>query len=242
MDLLNSLMACASGEYHTVTLSDDGVVYLFGRNNEGQLGLGHNNNVSLPGTISNLPKIMEISCGAFFTICIDIEGGLWSFGQNQNGQLGKGHTININFPQKLINIPPVRSVSCGCYHTLIITNDSNLWSCGRNEYGQLCLEKTGNQSNFQQTAFEQISKISAGGYHSFFQNTKGEIFGCGDNSYGQVGLGNFDHPQINVTLIPNLSLNIVQFCSGYHSSLFLDSKRKCIFCWKQCEWQSWSLS
>ena len=67
-------------------------------------------------------------------------------------------------------------------------------------------------------------KISAGAYHSLFQNNKGEIFGCGQNGHGQVGLGHFNHPQIKVTLIPNLPLNIVQFCSGYYHSLFLDSK------------------
>ena len=35
-------MACVSGSYHTITLSDDGTAYSFGRNREGALGLGHN--------------------------------------------------------------------------------------------------------------------------------------------------------------------------------------------------------
>ena len=33
-------MACVSGEYHTITLSDDGTVHSFGRNSFGALGLG----------------------------------------------------------------------------------------------------------------------------------------------------------------------------------------------------------
>ena len=122
-------MACAIGQYHTITISDDGVVYSFGKNNVGQLGLRHNNNVSLPSPICGLPKIMEISCGASFTVCVDYEGGLWSFGDNKYSQLGTGNKSNYNIPQKIEHIPPVRSVSCGLYHTLIITNDSNLWSC-----------------------------------------------------------------------------------------------------------------
>ena len=189
------------------------------------MGLGHNNDVSLPTPIPNLPKIMEISCGEYFTVCIDKEGGLWSFGSNDYGQLGTGNTTDYNIPQKIEQIPLVRAVSCGSNHALIITNDSNLWSCGSNCYGQLCLEnKVKNQSKYQQTSFQQISKISAGCYFSLFQNNKGEIFGCGENSSGEVGLGHYNHPQINVTLIPNLPLNIVQFCSGYDHSLFLDSK------------------
>ena len=112
-------MAC--GYAHTVTLSDDGIVHSFGRNTEGQLGLGHNNDVSLPTPIPNLPKIMEISCGSKFTVCIDNEGGLWSFGQRNRGT---GNKKSKNFPQKIAHIPPVQAVSCGYSHTLIITNDS----------------------------------------------------------------------------------------------------------------------
>ena len=217
-------MLCACGYQHTVVVSNDGEVHSFGYNNNGQLGLGHNNNVSLPTPIPNLPKIMEISCGYEFTVCIDKEGGLWSFGANSHGQLGTGNTTSYNIPQKIEHIPPVRSVSCGRYHALIITNDSNLWPCGKNDHGQLCLgNKGGNQSKYQQTSFQQISKISAGGYHSLIQNNQGEIFGCGYNQYGVVGLGHFNHPQIKVTLIPNLPENIVEFCSGDHHSLFLDS-------------------
>ena len=215
-------MSCAGGNGHTVVVSNEGEVHSFGYNNNGQLGLGHNNNVSLPTPIPNLPKIMEISCGYYFTICIDKNRGLWSFGANDYGQLGTGNTTNYNIPQKIEHIPPVRSVSCGNYHALIITNDSNLWSCGYNAQGQLCLGNKENQSNYLQTSFQQISKVSAGAYHSLFQNNKGEIFGCGKNDFGQVGLGHFNHPQINVTLIPNLPLNIVEFCSGYYHSLFLD--------------------
>ena len=91
-------MACATGDTHTITLSDSGKVYSFGRNNTGQLGLGHNKDVFVPSPIRNLPKIMGISCGQFFTVCIDNEGGLWTFGENKFGQLGTGNTINYNSP------------------------------------------------------------------------------------------------------------------------------------------------
>ena len=53
----------ACGSLHTITLSNDGTLHSFGHNNKGQLGLGHNNDVSLPTLIPNLPKINMISCG-----------------------------------------------------------------------------------------------------------------------------------------------------------------------------------
>ena len=216
-------MACCSGTSHTITLSNVGTLYSFGHNGEGQLGLGHNNDVSLPTPIPNLPQINMISCGAYFTVCVDHEGFIWSFGRNNSGQLGTGNTTN-NVPQKIKKIPPVVSVSCGDEHTLIITTDSNLWSCGNNDYGQLCLGNQESRMKPRKTSFSSISKISTGSYHSLFQNNKGEIFSCGYNYHGECTLGHFDSPQITPSLIPNLPLNIVHFVCGSAQNLFLDSE------------------
>ena len=217
-------MTCVCGYEHTITLSDDGTAYSFGRNSDGALGLGHTGNVSLATPIPNLPKIHMVSCGLNFTICVDCEGFIWSFGQNHYGQLGTGNKTNFNVPQKLLNIPPIASVSCGYFHTLMITNGSNLWSCGANTEGQLCHGDYKGRLIPQETSFLNIVKISTGYQHSLFENNKGEIFACGYNEQGQCGLGHFNYSQIKPILIPNLPSNIVQFICGSYQSLFLDSE------------------
>ena len=224
VSFMQTKIACACGFHHTITLSNDGTVHSFGMNNKGQLGLGHNKDISLPTPIPNLPQINMISCGWNFTICVDHEGFIWSFGENYFGQLGTGNTTHFNVPQKIRDIPPVHSVSCGDNHTLIITTDSNLWSCGHNGYGQLCLGDTEDRSKPQQTSFSNISKISAGRTNSLFQNDKGEIFACGINRYGQCGLGHFHSSQMTPSLILNLPSNIVHFVCGSHQNLFLDAE------------------
>ena len=223
---IQSKIACACGEFHTITLSNDGTAYSFGRNDKGgALGLGHNNDVSLPTPIPNLPKINMISCGSFFTVCVDHEGFIWSFGDNNYGQLGTGNTTSFNVPQKIQNIPPVLSVSCGGHHTLMITNDDDsLWACGNNQFGQLCQGDKKYRSKPQKTSFSNIWKVSSGFEHSLFQNNKGEIFSCGYNEQGQCGLGHFEEYLVTPSLILNAPSNIVQFVCGYHQSLFLDSE------------------
>ena len=216
---MQTKMVC--GMYHTITLSNDGIVHSFGKTFYGALGFGQNNDVSLPTPIPNLPQIKMISCCGDFTVCVDYEGFIWSFGENVCGQLGTGNTTNFNVPQKLFDVPPVVSVSCGYEHTLIITNDDNLWSWGRNNCGQLCHGDKKSRSMPQKTSFSNILKIS-GSDHSLFQNDKGEIFACGYNHGGACGLGHFSEFQITPSLILNAPPNIVQFvCGGYHS-LFLD--------------------
>ena len=205
-------------------MSDDGTAHSFGCNEEGELGLGHNQNVSLPTPIPNLPKINMIACGSFFTVCVDHEGFIWSFGENIYGQLGTGSKTNFNVPQKLLDLPPVLSVVCGSYHTLMITNDDNLWSFGRNDLGQLCHGDKEVHSIPQKTSFSNISKVSVGYFHSLFEDNNGEIFSCGSNRKGQCGLGHFNSPQITPSLILNTPSNIVQFVCGGNHSLFLDSE------------------
>ena len=63
LSFVQTEMACVCGHVHTITLSTDGTVHSFGKNTEGQLGLGHNNDVSLPTPVPNLPQINMISCG-----------------------------------------------------------------------------------------------------------------------------------------------------------------------------------
>ena len=222
--IMQTKMACVSGLEYTITLSNDGTAHSFGRNDKGALGLGHNNHVSVPTPIPNLPQINMISCGGCFTVCVDYEGFIWSFGENKYGQLGTGNKTNFNVPQKLLNIPFVLSVSCGSEHTLMITNDDKLWSCGRNDFGQLCHGDDEGRSKPQKTSFSNISKISAGYSYSLFQNNKGEIFSCGLNKYGACGLGHLNDPQITPSLILNLPSNIVHFVCGGSQNLFLDSE------------------
>ena len=225
LSFVQPVMTCACGYDHTITLSDDGTAHAFGSNEEGALGLGHNNDdVLLPTPIPNLPKINMVSCGSFFTVFVDDEGFIWSFGSNDFGQLGTGNTTNFNVPQKIEDIPPVLSVSCGFDYTLMITTDSNLWSWGYNEFGQLCNGNQNMQLKPQKTQFSNISKISCGSNHSLFQNEKGEIFSCGNNEKGQCGLGHFNRTQIIPSLILNAPPNIVHFVCGFDHSLFLDSE------------------
>ena len=224
---LCDMSLCSTGLFHTICLSDDGVVYSIGGNGQGQLGLGSKMDTWVPKPIQNLPKIKMVSCGLFFTFCVDTNGSLWGFGGNSYNQLGieMDNVATTSSPIKIEGIPPVQSISCGRAHSLIIVVDEDsLWSVGQNEYGQLCLGDKKQYTKPQKTLFSNISKISAGGFHSLFQNIEGEIYSCGSNKRGQLGLGKECETEIIATLIPNQPPNIIQFSCGYYHSLFLDSE------------------
>ena len=206
------MLQCSTGRRHTITVSDEGKLYSFGRNDTGQLGLGYSEFSSAPKLVTFHFQIKVVSCGEDYTVCVDNKGYMWSFGGNQNGQLGTGNTITYKIPQRNSEIHPIQSISCGCTHTLILTTDENLWSCGSNLYGQLCLGDKVDRLKPEKTPFSNVSQISARSMGSIFQTIQGEFYGC-------------MHPahESEVCLISSpLLQNIVQFTSGYDHSLFLD--------------------
>lgn len=128
--------AVACGENHTIIIDMDNNVWSFGRNNEGQLGLGDGINRNIPIQISNI-KAQAISCGESHTIIIDMDDNLLACGHNKYDQLGVSHYefLNSLVPIKIQNIK-AKAASCGARHTVIINLIDSIESFGDNTSGQ----------------------------------------------------------------------------------------------------------
>lgn len=132
----------ACGLYHTVVCTSIGEVYSFGKNDYGQLGIGHNRPSKSPAFVL-IPSenAVDVSCGYYHCVVVTASGNVFSFGRNDYGQLGIGNKVHQNTPQ-LASCPPdtkiVKSAS-GCYHSLILTDQSKAFVFGRNNKGQLGL-------------------------------------------------------------------------------------------------------
>ena len=94
------------GENFTVALKSDGTVWTFGKNTNGELGLGDNIDKNVPQEVGLLKdKIVEqIAVGNNHAIALTKDGEIYTWGLNTNGQLGQGNTKNSNIPQK-VEIP-----------------------------------------------------------------------------------------------------------------------------------------
>lgn len=136
----HEIVEAACGLYHTIVCSSKGAIFSFGKNDYGQLGLGHNRPSKFPAAI-NIPneRIVSLSCGYYHTLAISNSGKLFTFGRNDYGQLGLGHKIHQNLPQ-VVSFPAetklVRVVS-GCYHNVVLSDQGKAFAYGRNNKGQL---------------------------------------------------------------------------------------------------------
>ena len=85
------IAAVTAGSQHSLILSHTGKLYGWGRNLEGQLGLGNRTSVKVPTLISALAEetVLEVGAGADFTLAVSMSGTVFGWGSNAAGQLGR---------------------------------------------------------------------------------------------------------------------------------------------------------
>jgi alpha-tubulin suppressor-like RCC1 family protein len=83
---LHNVIQISCGACHSIVLTKDGLVYAFGDNSVGQLGLGILQSTTYPTLIPKLKDIIQISTGFCHTLAND--GKIYGFGSNLRGELG----------------------------------------------------------------------------------------------------------------------------------------------------------
>jgi len=150
------IVKISCGGAHTAALTDKGHVYMWGRCDNGQLGIGqawlHDSDdegllgVSRPHRVEGFgdDKVVQVACGAFHSAAVTESGNVYIWGKEDYGMLGVVQTSDVQVPQKIElfeKIPALR-VSCGGWHTVVVTKSGACYSFGRGEYGRLGLGDT----------------------------------------------------------------------------------------------------
>jgi len=81
------------GGDHTI-MNEAGTLWLWGKNDNGQLGNGTTTNASLAAPISNLTGVVAMAARNLHTLALESDGTVWAWGDNQYGQLGDGTTTD----------------------------------------------------------------------------------------------------------------------------------------------------
>ena len=129
--ILNTIVAIACGQTHTLFLTSTGKVWSCGNPANGRLGLGADmtTNRLVPTIISdvsfNLNTITSISGGYSHSIFLSNTSKAWTCGLNTNGQLAINNTTQQNLPTSLVYFGIVSFYGSGLYTVSYSSSTNN---------------------------------------------------------------------------------------------------------------------
>uniref|UniRef100_H9H3M2 X-linked retinitis pigmentosa GTPase regulator n=1 Tax=Macaca mulatta TaxID=9544 RepID=H9H3M2_MACMU len=219
----------SAGSNTSAALTEDGRLFMWGDNSEGQIGLKNVTNVCVPHQVTIGKPVSWISCGYYHSAFVTTDGELYMFGEPENGKLGLPNQLlsNHRTPQLVSEIPEkVIQVACGGEHTVVLTENA-VYTFGLGQFGQLGLGtflfETSEPKVIENIRDHTISYISCGENHTALITDIGLMYTFGDGRHGKLGLGleNFTN-HFTPTLCSNFLRFIVKLvaCGGCHMVVF----------------------
>lgn len=226
----------ACGDCHCLAITGDGVVHSWGRNQNGQLGLGNNEDALVPRKVTAFDgiKVRMLAAGAEHTAAVTETGKLYGWGWGRYGNLGLGDRKDRLVPEEVTSVQGenMLMVACGWRHTMCVASSGTMYTFGWSKYGQL------GHGDFEDQLVPHpvsalkdytISQISGGWRHSVALNTEGKLFAWGWNKFGQVGVGN-NEDQSSPQLLKTLTEAIAQVACGWRHTVAV-SELGNVFSW-----------
>ncbi|XP_009471739.1 PREDICTED: X-linked retinitis pigmentosa GTPase regulator [Nipponia nippon] len=225
----------AAGSYTSAAVTEDGQLFVWGDNSEGQIGLADEACVSVPCQVDVGKPVSSVSCGYYHSALITGDGELYTFGEPENGKLGllPEQLKNNRVPQPVLGImEKVNKVACGGEHTVVLT-ETDVYTFGLGQYGQLghgtFIFETSVPKSVKHLRRHKICNITCGENHTAVIAENGLMFTFGDGRHGKLGLGeeNFTNQ-----FDPTLCYNFLRFtvllvaCGGCHMLVFAAPRPK----------------
>ncbi|GMY12552.1 ultraviolet-B receptor UVR8 isoform X2 [Fagus crenata] len=227
----------ACGDSHCLAVTVEGEVQSWGRNQNGQLGLGNTEDALVPQKIQAFQgvSIKMVAAGAEHTAAVTEDGELYGWGWGRYGNLGLGDRNDRLVPEKVSAVDGEKMVmvACGWRHTIAVSSSGGLYTYGWSKYGQLGHGDFKDHlvpHKLEALCDNHISQISGGWRHTMAFTTQGKLYGWGWNKFGQVGAGdNVDHCSPVQVKFPH-EQKVVQISCGWRHSLAV-TERQNVFSW-----------
>ncbi|NXL76541.1 RPGR regulator, partial [Leptocoma aspasia] len=225
----------SAGSYTSAAVTEDGQLFVWGDNSEGQIGLASEASVSVPCKVDIGKPVSFVSCGYYHSALITGNGELYTFGEPVNGKLGllPEQLKNNRVPQPVLGImEKVNKVACGGEHTVVLT-ETAVYTFGLGQYGQLghgtFVFESSVPKPVKHLKRHKICNIACGENHTAVIAENGLMFTFGDGRHGKLGFGEESFTNL---FDPTLCYNFLKFtvllvaCGGCHMLVFAAPRPK----------------
>ncbi len=192
-----------------MVVKNDGTVWAWGDNNDGQLGDGTTTDRATPVQAVGLSGVKQAAVGSYDSIALKQDGAvwIWGYGTSSNRDMHLSAVLRIpdlqgditastyneryvladGYVRELttsgageIILGDTSQVSAGCEHRLALKDDKTVWAWGENDSGQLGDGTTASRSTPAPVAgLSNVKQVFAGAFSSFVVKEDGSLWTWG---------------------------------------------------------------
>lgn len=200
------IVSACGGASHSLAVTDDGHVYVWGRDHLGQLGLPPysigkqgksvrlNQKSPMEAPFNSLGLVKMAAACASYTLVLLGTGQVLTFGDASSGQLGRKDASTDDIKQCLIpsqrfQHEVISFVAAGSKHCAAVSVKGELFTWGSGKYGRLGTGLSLSQASPTKVATdEKFTQVMCGEAHTVALSTTGKVWSWGSGHYGKLGL------------------------------------------------------
>jgi alpha-tubulin suppressor-like RCC1 family protein len=193
--LSTKIVSVVAGADHNLAVDEGGGVWVWGRNDSGQLGKNTRTSADRAPVRILSSGAKSLAAGYAHSLILKQDGSVLGFGRNTLGQAGQSSgTSYAKLPIPIPGLSGIRLISAGTDSSFAIDGAGQLRSWGYNAFGELLLGYASPSSSpavygpTPSPIATNVFNVSGGGYSSLAVGAQGVIFG-GRNDVGQAGNG-----------------------------------------------------
>ncbi|REG34621.1 alpha-tubulin suppressor-like RCC1 family protein [Archangium gephyra] len=214
---LTDVVALSAGNDNSLALREDGTVWSWGNNANGQLGRATSTRFDpLPARVPGLTGVVALSAGSGHVLALREDGSVWAWGNNQYLQLGFPNATSSNpTPRQVPALTDAVDVAAGSNFSLVRRADGSVWTWGLDPSVQSPWE--GNDIPQRVEGPRHVIALAAGAL-PLVLDKDGTVWGWGWNTTGALGTGS----NLRSTPVRTRDLSkIVSLSAGAYFSLAL---------------------
>jgi uncharacterized repeat protein (TIGR01451 family) len=188
---LNEVSFIAAGSGFNVAVRNDGTVWTWGRNDNGQLGAA-GSSTNRPAQVSGVSGVRAVAVSQNHVLALLADGTVMGWGLNTFGQAGSSNFVYVNpTPAPVAGLTGVTGIAAGSGFSLAVKSDGTVWEWGLNaeQLGNDVINSSPQPNPAMVNGITNAVSVAAGSRHGLALLNDGSLRAWGINYQGQIGDG-----------------------------------------------------
>lgn len=207
----SGFVSISAGTSHVLAIKNDGTVWAWGLNTNGQLGDGTTTTRTSPVQVSTLTNVISVSAAQAHSLALKSDGTVWAWGNDSMTDYGRR-------PVQIALLKGITAIAAKRKHNFALQSDGELsgalWAWGYNDLSwdtnfSVTIYGNGTTENhatpIRVSDLTGVVKVSAGYTHTLALKEDGSVWGWGANAYGFLGDGGYNSSNVPIRVVQSIN-------------------------------------